>query len=148
MVDRRQVLLITAGPATFFLTSLSSPLPAMGEESVRRPKPGRLQPFDLDWRFNRGDGDGFQLPGLDDGGWRVLDVPHDWSIEDLPSQGSETKAKIVGPFAADATGGLATGFTVGGIGWYRERVQGALLLGNRRLLVKMRKCTPETCRHR
>ena len=40
--------------------------------------------FDSDWRFLRADASGAEAPGFADAGWRLLDVPHDWSIEDLP----------------------------------------------------------------
>lgn len=40
--------------------------------------------FDSDWRFFRGDVPGAEAPDFNDSGWRVLDLPHDWSIEDLP----------------------------------------------------------------
>jgi beta-galactosidase len=40
--------------------------------------------FDADWRFLRADAPGAERAEFDDGAWRVLDVPHDWSIEDLP----------------------------------------------------------------
>ena len=40
--------------------------------------------FDSDWRFLCADAPGAEAPGFDDSGWRLLDVPHDWSIEDLP----------------------------------------------------------------
>jgi beta-galactosidase len=42
--------------------------------------------FDDDWRFLRADAPGAEAPGFDDSAWRLLDVPHDWSIEDLPQQ--------------------------------------------------------------
>lgn len=44
----------------------------------------RDQSFDQDWRFLRGDAPGAEHPVFDDSLWRILDVPHDWSIEDLP----------------------------------------------------------------
>lgn len=44
----------------------------------------RDQSFDSDWRFLRGDAPGAENPSFDDSTWRKLDVPHDWSIEDLP----------------------------------------------------------------
>ncbi len=44
----------------------------------------RDRPFDSDWRFLRADAPGAEVPGFDDAGWRALDLPHDWSIEDLP----------------------------------------------------------------
>ncbi|HPU55947.1 MAG TPA: glycoside hydrolase family 2 TIM barrel-domain containing protein [Verrucomicrobiota bacterium] len=40
--------------------------------------------FDADWRFFRGDAPGAESPEFDDSQWRRLDVPHDWSVEDLP----------------------------------------------------------------
>ncbi len=39
--------------------------------------------FDSDWRFLRGDMPGAENPAFDDTSWRRLDLPHDWSIEDL-----------------------------------------------------------------
>ena len=36
--------------------------------------------FTDDWRFHRGDLDGAEAAAFDDTLWRVLDVPHDWSI--------------------------------------------------------------------
>jgi beta-galactosidase len=41
--------------------------------------------FDADWRFHRGDAPGAETAAFDDTSWRVLDVPHDWSIEDAPN---------------------------------------------------------------
>lgn len=40
--------------------------------------------FDSDWKFLRGDQSGAEAGAFDDSSWRTLDVPHDWSIEDLP----------------------------------------------------------------
>ena len=44
----------------------------------------RDRSFDSGWRFLRADAAGAEAPGFDDSHWRTLDVPHDWSIEDLP----------------------------------------------------------------
>jgi beta-galactosidase len=44
----------------------------------------RDRAFDSDWRFLRADAPGAEAPGFDDSAWRALDLPHDWSIEDLP----------------------------------------------------------------
>jgi beta-galactosidase len=44
----------------------------------------RDRSFDSGWRFLRADAPGAEAPGFDDTAWRTLDVPHDWSIEDLP----------------------------------------------------------------
>ena len=86
--------------------------------------------FTGEWRFHRGDAQGADAANYDDSTWRVLDVPHDWSIEDLPggetsgdsaiwSQG--TNPLKTGPFDAYASEGQgATGWVVGGVGWYRK----------------------------
>ena len=68
--------------------------------------------FDFDWKFHRGDLDGAENPDFDDSGWRLLDLPHDWSVEDIP--GTES------PITEDAIGGIDAGYTVGGTGWYRK----------------------------
>ena len=68
--------------------------------------------FDFNWRFHRGGALGAELPSFDDSQWRVLDLPHDWSIEDLPSTTS--------PFNIDAISQVNGGFTTGGTGWYRK----------------------------
>lgn len=78
---------------------------------------GRDQPFDADWLFHRGDGAGFEAIGLVGTGWRDITLPHDWSIEDVPE--AEDKAAL-GPFSQTAPGGISTGFTLGGTGWYRK----------------------------
>lgn len=68
--------------------------------------------FDADWRFQRGGAQGAEQPNYDDAAWRRLDLPHDWSIEDLP--GTHT------PFSPDAISQVSGGFTTGGTGWYRK----------------------------
>ncbi len=97
--------------------------------------------FDLGWLFHRGDVSGAQAPGFDDSSWRELDVPHDWSIEDLPyatsTDGGATSdpstfavltdpsmvtdaPQVIGPFDKSSIGARNTGYTVGGVGWYRK----------------------------
>jgi len=73
-------------------------------------------PFDDNWKFFRGDAAGAETIPFNDKSWRTVDLPHDWSIEDLPNQ-SDT---ITGPFSKMSIGGTATGYTVGGTGWYRK----------------------------
>src|SRR5690242_1905988 len=68
--------------------------------------------FDADWRFHRGGAQGAESPDFDDSGWRRLDLPHDWSIEDLPGTRS--------PFDPEAISQVSGGFTTGGTGWYRK----------------------------
>jgi beta-galactosidase len=66
----------------------------------------REHSLDIGWRFHLGQIHDGQSPQLDDSGWRLLDVPHDWSIE------LERRA--------DAPGGASGGFFQDGVGWYRR----------------------------
>lgn len=68
--------------------------------------------FDSDWRFHRGGAQSAENPEFNDSKWRVLDLPHDWSIENLPGTNS--------PFDRDAISQANGGFTTGGTGWYRK----------------------------
>src|ERR1043166_5290979 len=80
----------------------------------------RIRDFDADWHFIKDSIAGAELIGFDDSKWRVLDLPHDWSIEDLPEQ---IPGKTIGPFSKESEGALnggSTGHTVGGAGWYRK----------------------------
>lgn len=40
--------------------------------------------FNADWRFHRGYTPCTEHAAFDDSGWRVLNVPHDYNIEDAP----------------------------------------------------------------
>ena len=40
--------------------------------------------FDREWRFLKGDAPGAENAAFNDSAWRTLDLPHDWSLEDLP----------------------------------------------------------------
>ena len=48
-------------------------------------RPGRERNFDAGWLFLCADAPGAEIPAFDDASWRILDLPHDWSIEDLPA---------------------------------------------------------------
>jgi beta-galactosidase len=72
--------------------------------------------FDDGWRFKLVNPDAatdptgayenaFQ-PGFDDSSWRRVTLPHDWSIELMPTETGNTNA--------------GTGFLQGGLGWYRK----------------------------
>lgn len=63
--------------------------------------------FNAAWRFHSGDLENGQAPPLSDAGWRILDLPHDWSIE--------------GSFGPDNPATIGGGALPGGIGWYRKK---------------------------
>jgi beta-galactosidase len=68
--------------------------------------------FDAGWLFHRGDVENGEQAVFDDSSWRILDLPHDWSIEDIPGTNS--------PIDSTAMGGIDAGYLVGGTGWYRK----------------------------
>ena len=69
--------------------------------------------FDDDWTFHLGGAQGAEQNNFDDNKWRKIDLPHDWSIEDL--KGTQS------PFNQDAISQVSGGFTTGGTGWYRKK---------------------------
>ena len=62
--------------------------------------------FGNSWRFTLGDIQNAENPNFDDSAWRVLDLPHDWSIE--------------GEFSPEHPATVGGGALPGGIGWYRK----------------------------
>ena len=68
--------------------------------------------FDNGWTFHLGGAQGAELNSFDDSKWRKIDLPHDWSIEDLKGTNS--------PFNVDAISQANSGFTTGGSAWYRK----------------------------
>ena len=73
--------------------------------------------FDNNWYFIKANPSGAETVNFDDSKWRKLDLPHDWSIEDLPNQDNDN---IIGPFSRQSTGATSTGYTIGGTAWYRK----------------------------
>jgi beta-galactosidase len=62
--------------------------------------------FDKGWHFHLGDATDAEQTAFADGKWRMLDLPHDWSIE--------------GTFSKDNPATPEGGALPGGIGWYRK----------------------------
>ena len=77
----------------------------------------RKSSFDDGWRFLKDSLSGFENSDFNDSKWRVLNLPHDWSIEDLPGQNGKD---IIGPFDKTSIDKMSSGYLVGGIGWYRK----------------------------
>ncbi len=100
-----------------FLTALVIMACYSGCKNERSGIKDRTVSFDQGWRFLKADTSGAEKPEFDDSSWRTIDLPHDWSIEDLPSQNNDS---VIGPFSRKSIGKMATGYTVGGTGWYRK----------------------------
>jgi len=65
-----------------------------------------VEDFNNNWKFSLKNQPDAEAVNFNDDGWRTLDVPHDWSIEEGFKKDGETAS--------------STGFVVGGIGWYRK----------------------------
>jgi beta-galactosidase len=72
--------------------------------------------FDSSWKFVKHDVDNGEKQSVNDKDWRTVQLPHDWSIEDLPNQSDS----VIGPFTTKCIGATSTGYTVGGVAWYRK----------------------------
>ncbi len=68
--------------------------------------PNRSTLFTQDWKFSLGEQSGANEVSFYDNHWRVLNLPHDWSIE--------------GKFSKDNPSTPSGGALPGGIGWYRK----------------------------
>jgi beta-galactosidase len=73
--------------------------------------------FNKDWKFHLGSVANAEQSSYNDSKWRVLELPHDWSIEPLPIQ---REGITIGPFSRMSEGVFDVGQTVGGEGWYRK----------------------------
>jgi beta-galactosidase len=80
-------------------------LPAMAQQD----SPRQVYDFNFDWLFHKGDVAGAEAAKFDDGAWRKLRLPHDWSIEEKIDRN------------APASGG--GGYFPTGVGWYRKHFQ-------------------------
>lgn len=78
-------------------------------------------PFDFDWRFALNDHPGAERPEFNDSKWRLLDAPHDLSIEH--------------PFSTANKGGAGGGYTYSGIGWYRKHFKTGKDFFNKKVVV-------------
>ncbi|MBA2809484.1 glycoside hydrolase family 2 protein [Streptomyces sp. KM273126] len=140
-VTRRQALQLGAVGVGSLALDAGPAAAVAGTESPPAGGPPRERSFDEGWRFFRGEATGAQDPEFDDREWRSLDLPHDWSVEDLPHapapDGGATSdpsllvpkepptepgpPPVIGPFDPEnSEGGGSTGYTVGGTGWYRK----------------------------
>ena len=89
---RRTILL-----ATFLLT----PVLAITQQHQRQ-----TQSLDSGWRFLQSDASDAQSPTFDDSTWKLVTLPHDWSI--------------AGPVEENAPSRAAGGFFPTGVGWYHR----------------------------
>lgn len=78
-------------------------------------------PFDFGWKFALNDHPGAEQLQFDDSDWRVLDVPHDFSIEHPVDSAYQT--------------GGGGGYSYGGIGWYRKNFKTKETFADKKVLI-------------
>ncbi|HLL42909.1 MAG TPA: glycoside hydrolase family 2 TIM barrel-domain containing protein, partial [Segetibacter sp.] len=100
-------------PFFYFLTLILLTCP-LKKLYAQHPRIEKL--FDENWKFYKGDIANGEREYFDDKDWRDVELPHDWSIEDLLNQCDS----IIGPFSKSSVGGTSTGYTTGGTSWYRK----------------------------
>jgi beta-galactosidase len=74
---------------------------SLGQNQLRQ-----VYNMDLNWKFSPGDFPEAELTGFNDGNWRTLNLPHDWSIEQVVDENEPSGGK--------------GGYFPTGIGWYRK----------------------------
>jgi beta-galactosidase len=84
--------------------------------------------FDNSWRFHLGGMLGGEQPQLDDSKWEAIDLPHDWSIEDIPGTHS--------PFTPNSINQVGGGFTTQGTAWYRKTFLVPLIDTDKQIIIQ------------
>ena len=74
--------------------------------AAQTTSPRQVLRADYGWKFLLGDPTDAAAQSFQDSGWRTVDLPHDWSIEQAPSEKNAT--------------GSGGGYFPAGIGWYRR----------------------------
>lgn len=79
-------------------------------------------PFNDNWKFRLEDSADYATPDYDDTAWRLIDVPHDWSIE--------------GKYDKNNPSGPQGGYMPCGIAWYRKSFILPDSLQNKRIYIR------------
>lgn len=87
--------------------------------SIGQTEPGRSIKINDGWKFQKGDFEKAALTEFDDSKWRIVDLPHDWSV--------------VGPLNQNFAS--ATGYLPGGIAWYRKTINIPLQENNKNVSI-------------
>lgn len=88
-----------------FLMALIAFCPKSVAAAVVADPPRKVENFNRDWRFAKGDPAGAEAATFDDAKWSTVRLPHDWAI--------------AGPFNADEPGHTGK-LPWRGVGWYRK----------------------------
>ncbi|GAB3366368.1 hypothetical protein GCM10027566_37900 [Arachidicoccus ginsenosidivorans] len=103
MLSRNNLLV---GCGYFWAVLLICCAPVLHVSAQNHLKASGYERFDDGWHFALGEHSGGQSVHFNDHNWRLLDLPHDWSIE--------------GKIDRNNPSGNAGGYFPTGIGWYRK----------------------------
>lgn len=107
-------------PLLWFLTFAVIQLKGIGQVSHRK-----IENFNKGWKFYNADttdkSGKYQREDFKDDNWRVLNLPHDWSIE--------------GEFNKDNPATPGGGALPGGVGWYRKTFSVPSASANKKILI-------------
>jgi len=88
--------------------------------------------MNADWRFTHSDNSVLEprvfSSTFDDSSWQRVNLPHDWSIKNIAGTNS--------PFNKHAPDKYDTGYTQGGIGWYRKHITVNKALNDHRAILE------------
>ncbi len=99
-------------------------------------QPSTEQDLNFGWRFYAGEVSGAQNPQFDDSGWRTVDLPHDYQIEQPWVSPSANEHADTSDPAANIRSRLSSrGFKEMGKAWYRYHLTPADSLKGMRLLL-------------
>ncbi|PKP11323.1 MAG: glycoside hydrolase family 2 [Bacteroidetes bacterium HGW-Bacteroidetes-4] len=90
--------------------------------SRQAENPRSIEKFNQNWRFALADDSLAATTEFDDSAWRMLNLPHDWSIE--------------GEFSEKHPADVGGGALPGGLGWYRKKFNLAPADSNKRIYLK------------
>jgi beta-galactosidase len=102
---------LVVNPAFFLLATLllllggGSARSSGAASSEANPSPRKVENFNRDWKFTKGDPAGAEAVDFDDAAWQPVRLPHDWAI--------------AGPFDPNQDGHAAK-LPWKGVGWYRK----------------------------
>ncbi|BCS82085.1 glycoside hydrolase family 2 TIM barrel-domain containing protein [Anaerocellum diazotrophicum] len=84
----------------------------------------KYEDFDTGWKFTKCEKYEAEIFSIDydDSEWRIVDLPHDWSIE--------------GDFSKDHPTGGSGGYLPAGIGWYRKKFMISKELENKKFFIE------------
>ncbi len=98
-MQRTHRLMVLTAFATLLLSTISM-------QAAQPPSPRQQLNADANWKFLLGDPANAEASSFEDAGWRTVNLPHDWSIEEAPNEKN--------------LAGSGGGYFPAGIGWYRK----------------------------